>query len=132
MVDEQPAPTRGAQDGPVAQLDRASDFYSEGCRFDSCRDRQIEPGNFQAKPKLMTASPSTGRCSRRRTSADKRSQLGPCGAQNPRRNPRSVFAVRTPASSRFNVALGYALAHWGISLVLRVWRSRYSFRSDRM
>ncbi len=27
-------------DGPVAQLDRASDFYSEGCRFDSCRDRQ--------------------------------------------------------------------------------------------
>src|SRR5205085_12526518 len=40
MVDEQPAPTRAAQDGPVAQLDRASDFYSEGCRFDSCRDRQ--------------------------------------------------------------------------------------------
>src|SRR5215470_17549407 len=25
--------------GPVAQLDRASDFYSEGCRFESCRDR---------------------------------------------------------------------------------------------
>ena len=29
-----------AQVGPVAQLDRASDFYSEGCRFESCRDRQ--------------------------------------------------------------------------------------------
>ena len=28
-------------DGPVAQLDRASDFYSEGCRFESCRDRQF-------------------------------------------------------------------------------------------
>lgn len=35
-----PPQTRAAQDGPVAQLDRASDFYSEGCRFDSCRDRQ--------------------------------------------------------------------------------------------
>lgn len=26
--------------GPVAQLDRASDFGSEGCGFKSCRDRQ--------------------------------------------------------------------------------------------
>ena len=28
--------------GPVAQLDRASDFGSEGCGFESCRDRQLE------------------------------------------------------------------------------------------
>lgn len=27
-------------DGPVAQLDRVADFYSAGCRFESCRDRQ--------------------------------------------------------------------------------------------
>lgn len=26
--------------GPVAQLDRVADFYSAGCRFESCRDRQ--------------------------------------------------------------------------------------------
>ena len=26
--------------GPVVQLDRISDFESEGCRFESCRDRQ--------------------------------------------------------------------------------------------
>ena len=31
---------RRKRSGPVAQLDRASDFYSEGCRFESCRDRQ--------------------------------------------------------------------------------------------
>src|SRR4051812_16165024 len=28
-------------DGPVAQLDRVADFYSAGCRFESCRDRQV-------------------------------------------------------------------------------------------
>ena len=28
-------------DGPVAQLDRVADFYSAGCRFESCRDRQF-------------------------------------------------------------------------------------------
>ena len=50
MVDEQPAPTRAAQDGPVAQLDRASDFYSEGCRFDSCRDRQFQSHPFIVSP----------------------------------------------------------------------------------
>jgi hypothetical protein len=27
------------QAGPVAQLDRVADFYSAGCRFESCRDR---------------------------------------------------------------------------------------------
>ena len=29
-----------ALNGPVAQLDRVADFYSAGCRFESCRDRQ--------------------------------------------------------------------------------------------
>ena len=28
------------QDGPIAQLDRVTDFYSVGCRFESCWDRQ--------------------------------------------------------------------------------------------
>src|SRR6266478_4123579 len=27
-------------DGPIAQLDRVTDFYSVGCRFESCWDRQ--------------------------------------------------------------------------------------------
>src|SRR6478752_9037524 len=42
--------TRAAQDGPVAQLDRASDFYSEGCRFDSCRDRHFQSQTFIVSP----------------------------------------------------------------------------------
>ncbi len=28
-------------DGPIAQLDRVTDFYSVGCRFESCWDRQL-------------------------------------------------------------------------------------------
>src|SRR3984957_8609198 len=28
--------------GPIAQLDRVTDFYSVGCRFESCWDRQRE------------------------------------------------------------------------------------------
>jgi hypothetical protein len=28
-----------ALDGPIAQLDRVTDFYSVGCRFESCWDR---------------------------------------------------------------------------------------------
>ena len=30
----------GHPDGPIAQLDRVTDFYSVGCRFESCWDRQ--------------------------------------------------------------------------------------------
>src|SRR6185503_13084629 len=35
------ADTRGRvpPDGPIAQLDRVTDFYSVGCRFESCWDR---------------------------------------------------------------------------------------------
>ena len=29
-----------APNGPIAQLDRVTDFYSVGCRFESCWDRQ--------------------------------------------------------------------------------------------
>jgi hypothetical protein len=28
-------------DGPIAQLDRVTDFYSVGCRFESCWDRHF-------------------------------------------------------------------------------------------
>jgi hypothetical protein len=31
---------RNRPDGPIAQLDRVTDFYSVGCRFESCWDRQ--------------------------------------------------------------------------------------------
>jgi hypothetical protein len=27
--------------GPIAQLDRVTDFYSVGCRFESCWDRHL-------------------------------------------------------------------------------------------
>ena len=30
-------------DAPVAQLDRASDYGSEGCKFESCRARHLIP-----------------------------------------------------------------------------------------
>jgi hypothetical protein len=33
----------GSPDGPIAQLDRVTDFYSVGCRFESCWDRQTPP-----------------------------------------------------------------------------------------
>jgi hypothetical protein len=33
-------PAIGSPDGPIAQLDRVTDFYSVGCRFESCWDRQ--------------------------------------------------------------------------------------------
>ena len=39
--------------GPVAQLDRASDFGSEGCGFKSCRDRQLE--QYKAPGRSMNA-----------------------------------------------------------------------------
>ena len=28
--------------GPIAQLDRVTDFYSVGCRFESCWDRHCQ------------------------------------------------------------------------------------------
>lgn len=34
-------PSRSRQNGPIAQLDRVADFYSAGCRFESCWDRQV-------------------------------------------------------------------------------------------
>jgi hypothetical protein len=33
-------PATMSPDGPIAQLDRVTDFYSVGCRFESCWDRQ--------------------------------------------------------------------------------------------
>jgi hypothetical protein len=36
-------PAEYRSDGPIAQLDRVTDFYSVGCRFESCWDRQCFP-----------------------------------------------------------------------------------------
>lgn len=33
--------TRSVNHARVAQLDRATDFESEGCKFESCRERQL-------------------------------------------------------------------------------------------
>jgi hypothetical protein len=40
-------PAIGSPDGPIAQLDRVTDFYSVGCRFESCWDRhkKLKHGN---------------------------------------------------------------------------------------
>jgi hypothetical protein len=37
-----------ALDGPIAQLDRVTDFYSVGCRFESCWDRQQFQGDARS------------------------------------------------------------------------------------
>src|SRR5437762_419456 len=34
-------------DGPIAQLDRVTDFYSVGCRFESCWDRHFSSAKTQ-------------------------------------------------------------------------------------
>ena len=34
-------------DAPVAQLDRASDYGSEGCKFESCRVRHLKTAERQ-------------------------------------------------------------------------------------
>ena len=39
--------------GPVAQLDRARDFESRGCRFKFCRDRQLEGEGASIRPEGM-------------------------------------------------------------------------------
>ncbi len=43
LVRDRPAPQGGGAgpDGPIAQLDRVADFYSAGCRFESCWDRHL-------------------------------------------------------------------------------------------
>src|SRR5690349_14710014 len=40
------------QDGPIAQLDRVADFYSAGCRFESCWDRQVSSAIVSSPPPL--------------------------------------------------------------------------------
>ena len=51
---------------PVAQLDRATDFYSVGCRFDSCVARQIQPALpfIEARGFFMEASMNATRLTR--------------------------------------------------------------------
>ncbi len=59
-------PAEHRPDGPIAQLDRVTDFYSVGCRFESCWDRQCFPSTgfgtheataqtAEAKPPIMAA-----------------------------------------------------------------------------
>src|SRR3954465_10134396 len=57
--------------GPIAQLDRVTDFYSVGCRFESCWDRHFQaekPGKSNGLRcraiSLVHAStrPYAGRC----------------------------------------------------------------------
>ena len=40
------AARRAPPDGPIAQLDRVADFYSAGCRFESCWDRHYNRFSF--------------------------------------------------------------------------------------
>src|SRR5882762_3134831 len=50
-------PIPGTPDASVAQLDRASDFGSEGCRFESCPTRHSKASNvlLLAREKQLAA-----------------------------------------------------------------------------
>src|SRR3954462_9920944 len=51
-------PPRGTlSDGPIAQLDRVADFYSAGCRFESCWDRHFVAKATTPKPIGRTRGP---------------------------------------------------------------------------
>jgi hypothetical protein len=63
-----------AANGPIAQLDRVTDFYSVGCRFESCWDRQSKPGitplwRCTAGPKTKTSKTTPCKESVKRFSA---------------------------------------------------------------
>ena len=45
---------------PVAQLDRVADFYSAGCRFESCRDRHHKVGAARSLGKSAVVDPLLG------------------------------------------------------------------------
>src|SRR5882762_1789341 len=51
-----------APDGPIAQLDRVTDFYSVGCRFESCWDRQAF-GDRRARPGTASSQMAENRLS---------------------------------------------------------------------
>ena len=46
---------RKSPNGPIAQLDRVTDFYSVGCRFESCWDRHF----YRARTQTNQASCAT-------------------------------------------------------------------------
>src|SRR3981189_2259484 len=45
-----------SDDGPLAQLDRASDYESEGRRFESCRARHLFLGNAGREEMLRSSA----------------------------------------------------------------------------
>src|SRR6267378_7896328 len=49
-------------DVPIAQLDRVTDFYSVGCRFESCWDRQAF-GDRRARPGTASSQMAENRLS---------------------------------------------------------------------
>ena len=70
-------------DGPIAQLDRVTDFYSVGCRFESCWDRQI--GTHQAIENKRTRG-----IGRRRRSAQAEGSSGTWGRPNGKKSRRKA------------------------------------------
>ena len=78
-----------AANGPIAQLDRVTDFYSVGCRFESCWDRQSQ--QFQIltgqQDRLLCDLPLAFRLALRATAVMRRS----------RRRATSLIAARRPS-----------------------------------
>ena len=81
---------RRKRSGPVAQLDRASDFYSEGCRFESCRDRQIDP------------NPALVELTSRKRHVETCCLLRPAGPHSARERRNPVLWARPDAAGLFD------------------------------
>ena len=76
-------------DGPIAQLDRVTDFYSVGCRFESCWDRHATD----------VKSPINNGCLRFRLGAPGApSGQNAMGSKHPKRD---AGGPRVPESSSF-------------------------------
>ena len=118
-------PPRSRQNDPIAQLDRVADFYSAGCRFESCWDRQRSKPSpfpsmvwrrvsqrFQNDQSLDCSSPVSGTerygCSRSRT----RRELRPPSVGSLFRRFSLEFFIASPKAriARFGSALSISLA----------------------
>ena len=78
----------GRSDGPIAQLDRVADFYSAGCRFESCWDRQFRNQKAGLCGFFILAGPDAVDMAKNRTRPDGRNRRPRDGQESLRRISR--------------------------------------------
>src|SRR3954451_8891516 len=80
--------------GPIAQLDRVTDFYSVGCRFESCWDRQSDPWEKPNRYGLFAFRDATRHNAIDRTQGDQRGRKGTQNPKKSRKKSRTDFTMR--------------------------------------